>query len=282
MSIKTWLWKTFLTLAIKNQCPSTIPRSGENGRKVDCLTIYINSDGNPYFLVDEINENILIGRRWDGNSFQQNHEMLISDVDDSNIEIWFYKGVYEYSYRSLMAYMFLYVTGIHRVCTFLEIIKDTVLQFFNNKRKVEALKRYDLLIRLKEFYSDGSSFSPTMFTMQLYSWRILRRPDYAEKIKIIRTQLEWLCEIGELKKNREGDYLLAGKLWESLSNYEVEWVRERNAKIHSWAIFFLTFIISLSALVQSSLIRLPLIYKLDSWTSIIEPLYELFRISTVL
>jgi len=74
--------------ALKKPAPQTIPRSGEEGAKVDCYAVKIQIDKYQSFWVERICGNILSGYIYDQRSEQRvPYEMHLSTLDTSTIEI---------------------------------------------------------------------------------------------------------------------------------------------------------------------------------------------------
>ena len=91
--------------ALKKPAPQTIPRSGEEGAKVDCYAVKIQIDKYQSFWVERICGNILSGYIYDQRSEQRvPYEMHLSTLDTSTIEITKFKGYYDISFSSLIEF----------------------------------------------------------------------------------------------------------------------------------------------------------------------------------
>jgi hypothetical protein len=128
--------------ALKKPAPQTIPRSGEEGAKVDCYAVKIQIDKYQSFWVERICGNILSGYIYDQRSEQRvPYEMHLSTLDTSTIEITKFKGYYDISFSSLIEFFIKdFSSYIHIKMSFLSVI-DRTLQYAYNRKTLQAHKR---------------------------------------------------------------------------------------------------------------------------------------------
>jgi hypothetical protein len=78
--IKRWLYNWILPQILKKQCDSRIPRSGKRGEAVDCYVIAIDHRDAPFFVAQKIEDNELVGLKWDGNSYSIDTKLPLASV----------------------------------------------------------------------------------------------------------------------------------------------------------------------------------------------------------
>jgi hypothetical protein len=59
-------------------CESRIPRSGQEGEKVNCFVVAIDRDGSPFFVATGYEDQTLTGLKWDGHSYANEHSLGLS------------------------------------------------------------------------------------------------------------------------------------------------------------------------------------------------------------
>ncbi len=67
---------------IAKACESRIPRSGEEGKKVNCFVVAVDRDGSPFFVATGYEDQRLTGLKWDGHSYAIEHSLMLSELEN--------------------------------------------------------------------------------------------------------------------------------------------------------------------------------------------------------
>lgn len=254
------LTKYALSKAFKKECPSTIPRSGEKGAKVNCYTVSIDKNTKPYLLVGGIDNENLNCLEWDGSRYAKCAVIPINAIAPSELRITHYYGHSEVRYFGIIDFLlgifirYPYIK-IHIARSF-----DTITQYFFNKKKLVTKQRIDLLKILVEKYMDGTDSVCSIGLMtELYSLKWIMHPDRKSQRRKVEFYLESLAATGELKIVTDG-YAVTGLALRTIEEYEEQERKHRENVIIQRGMLLLTFVIALLTLVQSGLIKLPPLY----------------------
>ena len=165
--------------ALKKPAPQTIPRSGEEGAKVDCYAVKIQIDKYQSFWVERICGNILSGYIYDQRSEQRvPYEMHLSTLDTSTIEITKFKGYYDISFSSLIEFFIKdFSSYIHIKMSFLSVI-DRTLQYAYNRKTLQAHKRIEVIkFLIQRHLYKREEFNIVDLMLGLHSLRLINHPD---------------------------------------------------------------------------------------------------------
>jgi hypothetical protein len=86
-------------------CGTRIPRIGESGAKVNCFDIAIDKASEPYFHVRGIEGDYLVGRLWDGSSYETEAKIPIESIVAHDLFITHYRGFDEIKYRGMSDFL---------------------------------------------------------------------------------------------------------------------------------------------------------------------------------
>lgn len=122
-----------------------IPRSGPEGEKVDCFSVYVtDSDGS--YLAEKVEGDFLITQRWDEDQrshVTDDHKQIdLTKLDGLNFDISHYHGLITYSYKTPLRFLLNEVTYFYVVRSKYILWKYNIPKFFFSKRR---LKRPDRL-----------------------------------------------------------------------------------------------------------------------------------------
>ena len=100
---------------LRKKAPDTIPRSGEKGRTVNCYSIILTKDGDPWVLVDGAEPAHLKGREWNGEVFADQIKVPWNDILWNQIQITHYFGLVEFAYQDFGDYLRIGATQYYRL-----------------------------------------------------------------------------------------------------------------------------------------------------------------------
>ena len=242
--------------ALKKPAPQTIPRSGEEGAKVDCYAVKIQIDKYQSFWVERICGNILSGYIYDQRSEQRvPYEMHLSTLDTSTIEITKFKGYYDISFSSLIEFFIKdFSSYIHIKMSFLSVI-DRTLQYAYNRKTLQAHKRIEVIkFLIQRHLYKREEFNIVDLMLGLHSLRLINHPDKNRIKGILKLYVESFIETEEILRLGGGRYKITGKAISTLEEYEnVERKHSENKRLQE--IIAMTTIILM--LLAAGLIKFP-------------------------
>ena len=258
--IKKLLFKWLLPKALKLCCESTIPRSGEEGARVNCYSVSIENSGSPYFLINKYGNNKLSGLRWSGRAYEIEDEISDDELLKKQIRIRHYYGLSTIEFDSIYDFFFNYFAKTVYVKIHIQRIKEKYLQNSFNKKKLITKQRIDLLRFMLDDQLDrthnGIDTIDLMTKIHTLRWVLHPSRDYeARKVELY---LDSLVATGDLEKINS-EYVVQGQALSTIEKYEEEERRHSEAVILQKKMVSLTIILAFLALVQSGIIKLPVL-----------------------
>lgn len=258
------LCKRVLPKVIGRACESRIPRSGEEGAKVNCFVTSIDRAGEPYLIVLSLVDNNLNCIEWDGTSYSIERTVPLSSLSLADFRITHYYGHSEIQYSGLLNF----VRNRLLPWPYLQIHVVRQLsgldQYLFNKKKLVTKQRTDLLKFLIERALDGKTeHEPLDLMTDLHSIKWVLHPHGEEEQRKLEFYLDALVETGELRRVN-CKYLLTGFALRAIEEYE-EQERKHTANVKMQGrTFWLTLAIVALTAIQAGLVKLPVL--LD-WTA---------------
>lgn len=259
------LYNLLLPKILNNKCQNRIPRSGEKGKRVNCFSVRLDRDSNPFLLVESFKDNKLIGKKWDGNKFSQVFDINIKDINEYELEITHFFGLITITFNGINDYAWNYYSKYIYIKLWLRNIIENIDQYFFNKKKIITEDRLSLLnnmitIQLDKYHS-GISFIGLM--TELYSFKWLNHPNKDYEKRKLKLYLDSLLETGDIEYKNDR-YIVTGKAISTLEAYEKSEEKNINSIKHQRKIVFLTVIIAIATLLQTEIIKIPTIINFDS------------------
>lgn len=211
--VELLLCRYFLPRLLARGCKLTVPRSGKDGEDVNCFSVFIEREGQPYLLARSIANEVLDCLEWNSQShrFSLDRKIPLADVDPVSISVWHYYGLDEVRYSGIFG------VAIGRACplVYLKIHAVRTLsgfdQYFFNKKKLVAKRRIDLLRFMLEQRTEGTTTFHTFDLMtKLYSIKWVSHPDSNSQLDFLEFYLKSLSQTGELSMVSERSYQLTG------------------------------------------------------------------------
>jgi len=260
---KKILYRWLLTRLTKRLCEAKIPSSGDKGKKINCYIIYLNKENEPYFMVNDFNQDTLMGILWNGTKYVNEEKIALSNVENLNLEVFHYYGLFDIKYKNIYNLTWHYITKSKYIKIYFMRMIALMRQYFFNKRKLVTRRRVELLQKIlneKRSLNDGIHIMDLM-TM-LYTPKWIFHPMREDKEKELQIYLDSFEASGELRRNQNNKYEITGKAIISIEKYEIEERRHKQLVRIQWAITIFTFFLIIVGLIQAGLIELPTILDL--------------------
>lgn len=257
MKLYNWLIPKLLS---KN-CPDKIPRSGADGKQINCFSIrWDEPDRKPFFLVRDFSNKKFYGMKWNGSRYEGEHEISITDAEENyHLRVTHYYGLTDIRFQSIIDIAFNYITKwVYLKIQVLRLIERFSSYLFN-KRHLVTKKRIELLRFLVDSYldKDKKEFNAFFLMGDLYSIRWIDHPQGKREKKKLELFLFAFREEGILKQNNNGNYELQGKALTYLEKNEEEERRHKDSLKLRRRVFWLTVLVAFAALVTADIIKVP-------------------------
>ncbi|MGD1452537.1 hypothetical protein [Vibrio harveyi] len=257
--MKKILLKWQLPKLVQKSCESRIPRSGEEGKKVNCFVVAIDKDSSPFFVATEYQNGRVKGLKWTDGSYSQEHEFTLDELCNEKIRITHYFGLTEIFFSNIYDYCFNHVSRFVYLKVRARNYLESAHQYFFNKRKLVTKKRMELLKFMMNDQLDREygSISVLDLMTKLYTINWVLHPSADEQQSKLQLYLDSLVESGDLTEYNNIDYTVTGKALITLERYEEEERRHTEAVKLQKKMVYLTVLLAIVAIVQSGLVKLP-------------------------
>lgn len=245
-------------------CEDMIPRSGEEGEKVDCYTVAIDKDSEPYFLLKKYENQTLVGKVWNGNQYSGAHELKISDIEGGTLRITHFYGVNKIRYDSVYDFVFNHITKFVYIKVNIYRYLESTYQYLFNRRKLITKKRLELLQFMLNDQLDREHKGIRILNLmtKLYSINWVLHPSADEQQEKLQMYLESLLSSGEIKKIND-EYIVTGKAINTIELYEEQERRHVEAVKLQRKMVWLTLLLTIMAILQAGIVKLPTILDLS-------------------
>lgn len=266
-NLELYLCRVFLPRVLRRTCPNAIPRSGDRAKRVNCFSVSIDKDGDPYLLVKGVDGDDLRCLEWSGTQYDNEATISLAEIDPRAIFVMHFYGLCEIRFSGIVD------LAIGR--TFfgpylrMQIMRavSAVDQYFFNKKKMETKQRIDLVHILVARHLEGQPIRDAFSLMTtLYSVKWIYHPESESQKRKVEFYLKSLVDTGELKSSNTG-YELTGYALRSIEEFEEqERKHTENVKIQR-GMFGLTLVIALLTAAQAGLFKLPTVLDFTSWSA---------------
>ena len=251
---------------LARRCPGTIPRSGDDGKAVDCYCAYVYVDGKPFSIVKDVDEFCVSGRAFDGNRFERELSVPLGSIKLSELRINHYYGLATIEYKGVIDFIVNALTGRKRAGVLLRRFADYVATAMLNKRRLVMLERHELLRFLVERTrkSGETNIRSLDLMTEIYSIRWVLHPEGSAQEDYLTLLLDSFVDTGELKRVDVGEYSLQGMALATLNDFEREQRKHQDSLSIQRRLVILTAFIALFTAVQAGVIKF-------------EPIFDFFR-----
>ncbi len=269
---KIFLSRMFLSRALERVSPDRIPRSPPKGNLVNCFSVSVDRNAEPYFLVSSIEGDTLVGHKWDGTSYSEDASLSLAEIDLGELFIRHYYGLDMVKYSGILDLawgrtFFLPYFRIH-VHRFLNRLN----QFRFDRTRLAIKRRMELLHFLLErqfqaeadIISSKVHFNSMSITSALYSERWILHPEGSAAHQTVEFYLDSLVQSGDLLKKDEMEYVLTAQSLQTAEEYQEQQRKHAESISMQWRMFWLSVAIVLLTLVQAGIVKLPVLLNLSS------------------
>jgi hypothetical protein len=263
-SLKLRATRWTLSRLLAKPCTSPVPRSGDEGRKIDCFVVYLKQDGKHGFLLHSFDGEWANVRKWDGESFSTESKLPLSEVAAGTLDIIHFYGLDNIEFTGVGDYVSNGISGWIYLRVRVRRLSRALAQSFFNRRSLDSRHRLEileLLVSLRKAHGE-SGLSSFDVMSEVHSMKWAYHPAGQSARKEIEYQLDSLVESGDAQKSGS-KYHATGKALITLESAEEQDRRYRAMSWLQWTLVFLTFILALSAIVQTGLISLPVLLDLS-------------------
>lgn len=200
VDLKKYLLNKYLHVILGKPCPSRIPRSGEDGKKIDCLMAHRFSDeGDLVFISIEAEK--VYALEYDGDSYSIERVVKLDEIDASSLTISYYRGLWNIEYRGIWAFFRGYVLGLTAAEIRAKEFASGVKQWLFNRRTLVVDKRLSVLREVLEAAVAGSKdISAMMLVGRKHGLKAYLHPGFRDHVSEFQFYLDGLADTGELKR----------------------------------------------------------------------------------
>lgn len=261
-SIAKFFFKRILPEILSYACPPRIPRSGREGASVNCYSIFIDKNQEPYLLVKNIKKDTLHCIKWNGAEYKDELDIFYGDVNFSEMVIIHCCGLNDFKYINVNDFIISYYTRYPYILSYFTEKIGNIDQYFFNKKKIVTKRRMDLLKFLSDYSNEtGNDIDMLTIMAKLYTKKWILHPGSNVELRKLELYLAALEENGEVERKKDG-YKVKGKALLSIEEYEEQERKHTdNIKIQR-KLFWLTILIAFLAAIQAQIIKIPIIIDL--------------------
>lgn len=252
------LCKQTLPKILVRACESRIPRSGEEGAKVNCFVTSIDRTGEPYLIVFGLVGNDLKCIEWDGTRYSIERTVPLSSLSVADFRITHYYGHAQVQYFGLFDFIRNRLLPWPYIKIHLVRQLDNLDQYLFNKKKLVTKQRTDLLKYIERALDGKTEHEPLDLMTDLHSIKWVLHPYGEEEQRKLEFYLDALVETGELRK-LNGKYELTGFALRAIEEYEEQERKHTENVKMQWRTFWLTMVIAALTVVQAGIVKLPVL-----------------------
>ena len=250
---------------MRNCCEPTIPRSGKEGKNINCFIVAFNREDSKYFVAKSYSNNKLGGLKWNDKKYADKYSIKLENVVDYKLRIIHYYGfdqviydsIYDFIWHKLTKYVYLKI-HIHKYI-------NSISQHFFRKRMLVTKRRMDLLLFMMKDQLDRTHNGITILDLmtKLYTIKWILHPSANDKQKELELYLQSL-EASEDLSIINNEYIITGKAISTLEKYEEKERRHTESVRLQRIMVFLTIILALFTIFQSGVIKVPTLIDLTT------------------
>ncbi|MUL16280.1 hypothetical protein [Aliivibrio fischeri] len=272
-----WFNKLFiqkLKIALDIPKINPIPRTGEDGEKVNCYSVYV-TDKDGSYLADKVDGETLFVHKWNEEERTHNipEKLNLNKIDELNFEINHYHGLITHNYKSPFEFVFYDSSGFFKLKSRYSLLKYTVPKFIHSKKRLKRptrLKALEAVIKLTED-NYNKSFDCNRLLSEMYGSYTIIHPHYPTLKQGTHLVLMSLAESGELEQINSFEFRIKGKSLSSLEHLKEEVSKENRVRVQATAMLWLTVVLAIATAFQAGLVRTTFYSQID-W--LLEPIFN--------
>ncbi|EGR0084872.1 hypothetical protein ACEI17_002619 [Vibrio vulnificus] len=256
-----WLNSLFikkLSEALRIKTPDRIPRSGEEGAKANCYSVYV-TDAEGSYLAKEIKGEHLHVLKWDEDKRTHDKKKLLNltDIDSWNFEISHYHGLVTHTYKSRSEFLLIDASGFYKMQSKLALWKYSIPKFIHSKKRLKRPSREKALEAAIDLVKDNHNLAFDSYRLlnEMYGAYTILHPLFPTLKQGTHLVLMSLAESGELQQVNSFDFRVNGKALSTLEHLREERSKEERSRRQASMMLWLTVVLAFAALFQSGLVR---------------------------
>lgn len=254
------LAKIALAKAVSRLCVGDIPTSGPEACNVNCWTVQVLEDNEPFFSASSCQGLVIRGRSWDSAAKQYSGDlrMHIARLKKRKILFIHYWGIYRIRVFGVASYFLIRLTRAPYIAALGRRVACLARQKLFNLKTIEEADRDRLLEFLVSQYAfSRASFHVHDLMIRKHSDYWLRHPEVNSIQQKIEYILDSLCATGELTKNPYQQYTVQPLAMSTMARTRVADLRHRASMTTQWLSIGIGFAVMLTAAIEAGLIRVP-------------------------
>lgn len=257
------LLKLFLTRTLAKCCPATIPRSGDEGLKVDCFYVHQRRNGEPYLTFTSTDSISVSALEYDGEKYAIDRLLDINDLNPSLIQFTHYYRSASITYSGIWDLLIGQLFRFPYVQVWLHETLNGLAQWLFNRRPLVVLDRIGVLRDVVALAQQGKLPIDSMDILSCrHGDRWAGHPEWMKNSGYIDFLLEGLADTGELSRIN-GSYKPTGFAIKTIEEID-EQDRKHKSNIRiQFGIAILAFITMLATAAQANIIIFPTMLNLS-------------------
>lgn len=237
---ETWLARVFVPPLLRRQGPSSIPRTGEEGKAVNCFSISIEEGGKPSLLVRSADYHRARCSAWNGDSFllAPSEDFSWDTIDPREIVVRHYFGLYTVKFTGVRSLSIGRTFGFPYLKIFIHRLRSSIRDARVRGSELPTPSRIEILyaLRRQARIRDEEHFGPRQdlrfSSLELMTWLFGERwyvhADYRAVQKDLDLVLRSLVNTGELSMPGAVEYQVVPKLVVTLEEHEAKERKDRD------------------------------------------------------
>jgi len=246
-----------ISIALSKPAPSSIPRSGEAGRRMDCFSVRLDGTAPEelQILVKELTANSIDGNCWSGDSFEWPCSIPNVFLPEFKLNAVHYYGLQTHTYNNGFWLVILEYLHFPLIAASWRRIRQVMFNSTTPARtkRMDALRDiYDLTLQSGNdfFVSRESTISSVDLLHKKYGHRIWDHPLQKSRLRELTMVLDSLVETKDLNKKDLG-YAMAPTGLKTMSDFEESERKQRTSEIQTWLMIILTLVVAAATVIQA-------------------------------
>jgi len=252
--------KAALTKAICRLCVGDIPRSGIEARSVNCWTVQVLKDNEPFFAAHSCQGLVVRGSAWDSSSKQYSgdRKIYLARLRRQQIEFIHYWGIHRIRASGVANYYLTTLTRIPYLVAYAKQISYLIRKRLFNLKAIEESDRDRLLEYLVSQYAFSQiDFHVHDLLTKRHSTHWFGHPDADSVRQKTEYILSSLCATGELTKNPHQQYRVQPLAMSTMTKTREADLRHRASMKAQWLSIVIGFAVMLTSLIEAGIVRVP-------------------------
>ncbi len=210
--VDRFLLQLLLPRLVAKACPSTVHRSGEEGKRVNCFNTVMPEGIRPRTVIVGITGSTVQGLEFDGQSHKRPVTLELCDIDAGRLEVTHYYGLDTVRFGGVYRLAFAQITKWPYVLLHALRAKEGLLQRWFNFREMKLGDRLTILKDVADLDSEGVQDIGALDIMShRYGNRWAGHPGWRALQERLDRQLQLLAQAGDLSTSDSFSFRLTGQ-----------------------------------------------------------------------